>query len=566
MSNPDPKELSQDDRCTQDSLKVFLKEENLESYPHLLTAFDYPEMRCVYVNTTGHVLLSPCNEERLEGTFTLRDIIALEEKDRFDSSVFPMFKIMNRWEGELGLRDLWGSGIRAAVELVSLASDCSPGGKLICLKAEPIGAKRFEELSGWKDRELLAALLGNGEDVVYFKDKQSRFIRASKVLTKRFGLEHPHQVIGRTDWDFFESDHAAVAYDDEQRVLKTGEPIFDKIEKEVWPDKTETWVSSSKLPLRDSKGNIIGTFGISRDITRRKDHEKKQKELETKLLLAQRLEAIGSLAAGVAHEINTPTQYVADNVGFLTTSFEDLAEYFKAVDTLVSKIETLPEFKEDLEQFRKVQEEVDLEFICDEIPDTLSQSADGLKKIARIVRSLKEFSYPTQPGKTKTDLNRAIENTVTVSRGEWKHIAKMSMELDPDLPEVECVVDEINQVILNLIVNAAHAIEESGSVLGEITIRTKSMDDSVCIEITDTGTGIPEDARDRLFEPFFTTKEVGKGTGQGLTMARNVVVKSHCGRIEFDSTMGEGTTFSVWLPVTQKENCDVALSEGEVMQ
>jgi signal transduction histidine kinase len=176
-----------------------------------------------------------------------------------------------------------------------------------------------------------------------------------------------------------------------------------------------------------------------------------------------------------------------------------------------------------------------------------------LKRISRIVRSLKEFSHPGGSDVGAADLNRAIETTLAVSRHEWKYVAEAETDLDPDLPLVRCVIDEINQAVLNLVVNAAHAVEDANAKLGRerglITVRTRKCGEYAVIEVQDTGTGIPAKVRGSLFDPFFTTKDVGRGTGQGLAIAQAVVVQNHQGRIEFDTVEGEGTTFRLMLPL-----------------
>ncbi|MDQ8202577.1 ATP-binding protein [Pelagicoccus sp. SDUM812003] len=551
MPDPDAPTTPDVDRCIDCYLDSFLNGVRKEDYRHFLAVFDYPDMRCLYVNGTAHVLLSPCSQEGIVGTFCLHDIVALDDQARFDSAVYPRLRILGAWSGQIGLRDLWGSELTAKVELSIKAHTGSCSGKYVCMKAEPVGAASFDAMAGWMDRELLAALLENSQDAIYFKDRHSRFIRASRMLIERFGLEHPHEVIGKTDCDFYDLSHAADAFLDEQRILESGVPLLDKIETETWPDGSETWVSSSKLPLRDSRGEVIGTFGISRDITLRKLSEDKRKELETKLLVSQRLEAIGSLAAGVAHEINTPTQFVSDNIAFIRDSYDEMEKLFSAFDAFLEKAKSIPELQECCDRIDALKEATEIDYIREEMPETINQTASGLHQIARIVRSLKEFSHPSQPGKSKADLNRAIENTVNISRGEWKNVAEVKLQLDPDLPEIDCVVDEINQVVLNLIVNASHAVEAADRGMGTIEVRTMRDENYACIEVSDTGTGIPFEIRDRLFEPFFTTKGIGEGTGQGLAMARNIVVKSHHGRIDFESDLGHGTTFRVHLPIQQ---------------
>jgi two-component system, NtrC family, sensor kinase len=284
-------------------------------------------------------------------------------------------------------------------------------------------------------------------------------------------------------------------------------------------------------------------FAFARDITERR-------ELESQLRHAQKLEGIGQLAAGIAHEINTPTQFVTDNLIFLRDSWKATHELLELYRSAIrNAVGTLPpDVAADLEQ---AERKCDLDFIVDEAPRAIDQSLDGTGRVAKIVRAMKEFSHPDSADKTATDLNRAIESTITVARSEWKYVAEIATEFDETLPPVVCYPGDINQVILNLMVNAAHAIKEkvTDGEMGRITVGTRTRGEFAEISVTDTGSGIPEAIRTRIFDPFFTTKEVGKGTGQGLALAHSVVVKKHSGKIWFETELGRGTTFFVNLPI-----------------
>lgn len=520
------------------------------------TVFSYPELRVEFVNKIGRLVLAPVFKGMdLSGDFKLRDIISLESKRLFDSQVFPMLQVTGSWSGRLVLKDLRGGDVPADVSLWNSRPADGLDGKYLFLHAEPVTYSTFKSTRGWKDRELLIALLGHTRDAIYFKDKRSRFLRASDCVIKRFGLKYPHEIVGKTDFHFFGVEHASKTFEDEQEVIRTGEPILDKEEMEVWEDHTVTWASTSKLPLYDLEGNIVGTFGISRDITRKKAEEDSRKELELRLQLAQRLEAIGSLAAGVAHEINTPTQFVADNAKFLGDAFSDLSKVLGACMALVEASKGIHELDAERQAVYVAAKEVELDFLQEEIPQTIDQSLEGLRQIGNIVGSMKEFSYPSSPVKSRSDLNRAIENTVNVSCNEWKGVADVELDLDPDLPNVCCLVDQLNQVVLNLVVNATHAIAATESRYGSIKVRTVTCGDEILMEVSDSGTGMSEEVRSRIFEPFFTTKEVGKGTGQGLAMVRNIIVNTHHGRIECESELGKGTVFKVYMPIEHDFEC-----------
>lgn len=293
-------------------------------------------------------------------------------------------------------------------------------------------------------------------------------------------------------------------------------------------------------------GTLLGTFVLASDITERKT-------LESHLAMAQKLESIGQLAAGIAHEINTPMQFVSDNLRFIQDSFGAIDGVLAFCRTLVESAQGGSMASEAFQKLEGTLQEADVDYLLQEIPKALSQSLDGTARVSKIVRAMKDFSHPGTEEKKPIDLNQAIESTVTVARNEWKYVADLEMTLDPELPLVPCRPGEFNQVMLNLIVNAAHAI--GGKVgpgndqKGTITVSTKRIEGRVEVRVLDTGTGIPEEVQGKIFDPFFTTKEVGKGTGQGLAIAHDVIVKKHGGELKFETEIGQGTTFIIRLPL-----------------
>ncbi len=273
------------------------------------------------------------------------------------------------------------------------------------------------------------------------------------------------------------------------------------------------------------------------------------------LLQAQKLESVGALAAGIAHEINTPIQYVGDNVRFLRDAFSDLVEVQQAAGALAAA--QCDGLVEAADAYRAALEAADVEFLVEEVPPAVEQTLEGVQRVASIVRALKDFAHPGSDELTPTDLNRARENTTTVARNEWKYVAELDLDLDPELPLVPALAGPLNQAFLIIIVNAAQAIAEvigetadTPETLGRILVRTTADEECAEIRISDTGGGIPESVRDRIFDPFFTTKEVGTGSGQGLPIARKVVVEQHQGSLEFEVEPGIGTTFVIRLPLT----------------
>jgi two-component system NtrC family sensor kinase len=349
-----------------------------------------------------------------------------------------------------------------------------------------------------------------------------------------------------------------------------------KAEIERWLT-TESWYRCDNLPyefegktrflgfqilrIPVQSGEPVGFIITGADVTDRR-------VLEEQLRQAQKLEAIGQLAAGIAHEINTPTQFVGHNIRFLKDSWEPIAEFLNFCGTLQAESVAGPISPEHLKQFSELHQKCDLEYLLKNIPTAIDHSLEGVNRVAKIVKGFKEFSHPGSEEKRLINLNQSIETTISVSKHEWKYCADLVTALDPELPLVPCLVGEFNQVILNLIVNSAHAIssvlekrsdekhsddkngdQKNGSGKGTITISTRQEGEWVRISVADTGGGIPVEIRSRIFEPFFTTKEVGKGTGQGLALAHAAIVNRHQGQLWFESEMGIGTTFIIRLPL-----------------
>lgn len=316
----------------------------------------------------------------------------------------------------------------------------------------------------------------------------------------------------------------------------------------------------SSIKTGESNENIFNC--LVRDITERS-------RLEDQLRQAQKLESIGQLAAGIAHEINTPTQYVSDNTSFLNTGFKGLTEVIDIANELAQKAPSSIT-KEDLDKINYLIAENDIPFLQSEIPLAIEQSLEGLGRITTIVSAMKSFSHSGGDAEMQhIDVAEAIESTVTVSRGEWKYVAELETEFEDTLPQIPCFRDELNQVILNFIVNAAHAIEEkqqtNGTEKGFIKIAVKKAPPYLMISISDNGSGMSDQVRLRIFDPFFTTKGVGKGTGQGLSLAYNVIVEKHKGNIEVKSEEGVGTTFIISIPLLHNLSGNDSQMESNVL-
>jgi two-component system NtrC family sensor kinase len=291
----------------------------------------------------------------------------------------------------------------------------------------------------------------------------------------------------------------------------------------VREDGSSVWCSLSMAPVVSPDGKRVVAIGTLEDLT-------ELKSLEVELRQAQKLEAVGLLASGIAHEINTPVQFVGDNVQFLEGAFADLLAVVEAA---------------------KLPPDENIGFLIQEVPRAITETLEGVQRVGSIVRALKSFALPMgSQEQVATDLNQALANTLTVARNEFKYVADIETEFG-ELPLVRCHPGNVNQVFLNLIINAAHAIGDVHKKTGKrgvIRLRTSALGDRVAIAISDDGPGIKPEIRTKIFDPFFTTKPVGKGTGHGLAIVRSVVDK-HGGAIRLDSELGRGTTFTIELPV-----------------
>jgi signal transduction histidine kinase len=285
-----------------------------------------------------------------------------------------------------------------------------------------------------------------------------------------------------------------------------------------------------------------------------------QRRLENDLAQAQKLESVGRLAAGVAHEINTPVQFVSDSVHFVREAMDDLAGIVDKYRDLRNATAAGAGVEAAAKAAADAEDAADLDYILENAPVALDRARDGLGRVAAIVRSMKEFAHPDRKEMAQADINQAISSTLIIAANEYKYVAEVETNF-AELPPVNCYAGEINQVVLNLIVNAAHAI---GDVVkgtpdkGRIKVTTRVVDGSIEIAIGDTGKGIPVEVRSRIFDPFFTTKEVGKGTGQGLAIARAVIVDKHGGTLNFETETGKGTTFFIRLPIAGPVAADSA--------
>ena len=280
------------------------------------------------------------------------------------------------------------------------------------------------------------------------------------------------------------------------------------------------------------------------------DDASAQGRLSTDMRHSQKLQALGLLAAGIAHEISTPVQFVGDSMSFLRGAFDDLQTFAKAVRSLAAETDAPDDAGLRL-RLKDMLAESDVDYLIARMPGAVDRVIDGLARVSSIVRAMKDFSHLDQREKVPCDLNETVEKSLVITRSEYKHVAEVRQELGV-LPRVRCHVGDIHQVLVNLLINACHAVEAKAPERGQrgvIRVRTYLEDGAAVVSIADNGGGIPDDIVPRVFEPFFTTKEPGRGTGQGLAISRSIVVDRHGGTLYFETVPGQGTTFFVRLPL-----------------
>lgn len=380
------------------------------------------------------------------------------------------------------------------------------------------------------ERRLLSTVVEQMADSVLVTEHSGEILYVNPATTINSGYANDELIgtqitdhfSGRNDEELLNSFHKALK---DERCWK-GQLIMRR------KDKTMAEEELSLSPVVNDEGQITNFVAIKRDLT-------EMASLQRQLIHAQKMEAVGQLAAGIAHEINTPMQYIQNNISFLEQSFSELADIVR--ETMVTR------------ENREEEIDEDTAFLLEEVPASMSEVQEGIARVVKIVLAMKDFSHPQSDQKVLTDLNRVLESTITVCRNEWKYVAEMVTDLAVNLPPVRCFPDKMNQAILNLLVNAAQAIDEAGGMIpenpGKITVVTKTAGELVEIIISDSGAGISEEIRTRIFEPFFTTKEVGKGTGQGLSIVHNIIVEEHGGSILVEQPEEGGSRFVIQLPV-----------------
>lgn len=463
------------------------------------------------------------------------------------------------WQGELELFNKEGSTVQVQLYADRILNDAGMVLGLFGIITD-IRERKLSEFALATEKERLAVTLQSIGDGVIATDVTGKILVINPVAEEIIGCE-PGEVIGEQLIDVLPLSLGPAAQGDPgtdnslDLILSGTNQIETLVQEAILVDRqglTKT-ISVNSSPILDNGRKAIGYVLVVRNIT---DIIKAQ----MKMALSQKLESIGALAAGIAHEINSPLQYIGDNTAFFQESIGQLMQLQQCYEDLVAAAEKGASISDHIARAREMEEEVELGYLLQELPRALEQTTEGIQRVRKLVLAMKEFSHPGTKDKKLSDLNKGIEATIAISRNEWKYVAELKTDFDPHLPLVECVIDEINQVILNIIVNAAHAIsdviEQGGYAQGIINITTRLVDDYVEVSIQDNGTGIPEAVIAKIYDPFYTTKPVGKGTGQGLAIAHDIIVNKHQGSIDVYSKEGQGTTFIIRLPAVAQQKLE----------
>ncbi len=395
-----------------------------------------------------------------------------------------------------------------------------------------------------EERDKFASVFRSAAVGMVIADAEGRILEANPALQSMLGRRQD-ELVGKSAEDLADKVDADVCLSTVRDLASAKVAAHWGRWRLVRKNGDHMLADAQSTVVLDSQGRTKMIISIVEDATERN-------RLEVELRHSQKLESVGRLAAGIAHEINTPIQFVGDNVNFLSGSFEQLLALCDLYRQLCAKAANAPLSEADLAHQKQEEEEADLDYIRSAIPTSIASTIDGVGRVARIVQSMKAFAHPDRGERSTADINTALRNTLTVATNELKYVAQVETKFG-DVPAISCFLSDLNQVFLNLLVNAAHAI---GDVVGKsgqrgtIRVRTYVEKDNLVIAISDTGPGIPPAVQSRIFEPFFTTKEVGKGTGQGLALARSVVTEQHGGSITFETEMGKGTTFFIRLPLS----------------
>ena len=422
-----------------------------------------------------------------------------------------------------------------------MPTDSAPCGSRTSSRSDK-GLLRDELLA---TQQFLAAVLRSIRDALIMVDRSATVQAVNQAALELVGFEE-QELLGAPLSFVLEIPEG---FGQDQADPDQAKRLFDRLPT-LAPEQTYLAKDGSKLPVYFSTTPVLAPDGqVSALIcTVLATPERARAEIE--LRQADKLESVGRLAAGIAHEINTPVQFVGDSVYFLRSVFGDLEILLATYRSMCSELKECGIHDDLLRRVGRAEQEADLPYLTEQIPKACERMIEGVARVATIVRALKRFAHPPDNNRAPADINQALRDTLAVARNEYKYVAEVETDLAP-LPLLDCHISDLNQVFLNLIVNAAHAVQdvvEGTGKLGRIVVRSFVEGHRIVVSISDTGTGIPEEIHTRVFDPFFTTKPAGHGTGQGLAIARHIVVDRHGGRLSFETEAGKGTTFRVGLP------------------
>ena len=439
---------------------------------------------------------------------------------------------------ELGFEDKVGNLRYLGVTLSPMTEMASAGHGVLILARDITELIRTERLQ----RRLITAVEQVNETIV-ITDLEGTILYVNPAFERITGYSSD-EAVGRKPDLLSSGQHDKEFYLNMWATLSRGEVWsghFTNKKKDGSLYEEDATIS----PVRDEAGEVSNYVAVKKDVTERL-------ALEVQLRSAQKLESIGQLAAGIAHEINTPTQFISDNTRFLRNAFGKLGDLLRQCAELSASDGETSDPAATLKKVANLARAARIEFLSEEIPDAIGESLTGLARVTEIVSAMKSFSHPGTCEKQAVDLNEVINTTITLSTNEWKYVAEIETDFDPELPLVSCLPGELGQVVLNMIVNSAHAIidavGENCKERGKILVATRRAGANAEIRISDSGCGMSDEVRSRVFDPFYTTKEVGRGTGQGLAISHSVIVDKHSGSIDVESKPGEGTTFIIHLP------------------
>jgi len=460
------------------------------------------------------------------------------------------------WQGEMVNRRKDGSLYDEELTVTPVRSGDGAIHHFVAVMQDITERKRAQEALR-ENEERYRELFENASETIFTTDLEGRFTSMNLAAQQTFGCSQEEAA---------ELDVWRVTVPESWQVLRDlGKAMLAGTVQR--PSEIEVTAKNGRRVKLEIKprlirrgGETVGIQVIARDVTGRD-------LAEVELRQAQKLESVGRLASGIAHEINTPIQFVGDNTRFLQDAFHSLKAVFDKMRELRDAVSSGSVPAKLLEEVRRVEEESECTYLLEEAPRAIEQSLEGVDRIATIVRALKEFAHPEDTEMAPADLNKALISTITVARNEWKYVAEIETDFG-ELPSVVCNVGDLNQVFLNLLVNAAHAISDvvKSGEKGRISVRSAVEDGKIHISIADTGSGIPESIRGKIFDPFFTTKEVGRGTGQGLAIARSVVVDRHKGTLTFETEVTKGTTFHIYLPLSPERTATEIGGDSHVFQ